>query len=736
MPDLLFEVGLEEVPARMIAAAEAELTERVVELLRRERLLEDEHEIHSYSTPRRLAVEVNGVRARQKDATRELTGPSWAVAFKNGEPTAAALAFARKAGMSEEQLRKATFEQERLRGTDLNSELLHRAGMAAQESDETRLFKVTSAKGEYLAAMVKDKGRAASEVLPDLLAGELAAVYWPKNMYWRPLKVETFVRPVRWLVALLDHQVLPVEFAGVHAANRTWGHRILHGDTPVTVDHPDDYVGVLEAANVTADVKLRQHRIRKALDLETRAVPGARWREDTPLVETVTHLTEWPSVVLGNFDPEYLKLPEEVLVTVMRDHQKYFAVEGADGKLLPYFLAVLNTHPEENGIETIRHGHERVLRARFKDAQFFWTMDQKTPLEERVEMLKPVTFHKELGSYWDKTQANRKIAEKLAELVRERGVEVDPAALLKAAELAKTDLTTELVKEFTELQGIVGGLYARAQGLGEKVAQAIYWQYSPAAVEDPIPPTVEGQLLGIADRVQTIVAMFGIGLEPTGSKDPYALRRAANAIVKILAETGLPLVRTDLFRAVPESVSEETLKNLAAFFEERFVFWLREIRGFAYDVVNAVVAVRSDNMRDAIARAEALTAVRGSEDLAAIAAAFKRIKNLLRQAEEKGILQPGALTSVQPELLTDPAEKALREEAMNLAPVVEDLGKRGEYRAAMEKIATLRPQVDLFFDKVMVMVEDPAVRSNRLALIGEVLAAFSRIADFSELVAA
>jgi len=740
MPDLLFEAGLEEIPARMIAAAQTELTERVVELLRRERLLADEHEIHSYSTPRRLAVQVNGVLTRQRDATRELTGPSWGVAFKGGEPTAAALAFARKAGLSEEQLRKASFEEEHLRGTDLNSELLHRAEVKDRLSDqhggETRLFKVTSAKGEYLAAMVRDHGRPATEVLPDLLAGELAAVYWPKNMYWRPLKVEFFVRPVRWLVALLDHAVLPVEFAGVRAANLTWGHRILHGDAPIVVDHPDDYLGVLEAAQVTADVKLRQHRIRKALDLETRSVPGARWREDAALVETVTHLTEWPSVVLGNFDPEYLQLPEEVLVTVMRDHQKYFAVENGDGKLLPYFLAVLNTRPEETGIETIRHGHERVLRARFNDARFFWRMDQKMSLEDRVEKLKTVTFHKELGTYWDKTQANLQIAEKLAGLLAERGTAIDQAGLLKAVELAKTDLTTELVKEFTELQGIVGGLYARAQGLGEKVAQAIYWQYSPAAVEDSIPPTVEGQVLGIADRVQTIVAMFSIGLEPTGSKDPFALRRAANAIVKILAETGLPLVRTDLFKAVPADIGEETRKKLAAFFEERFEFWLRDIRGFSYDVVRAVVGVHSDNMRDAIARAEALTAVRGSEDLAAIGAAFKRIKNILRQATEKEILHPGQDTgATSPDLLTDPAKKALHAAAIKLAPVVEELRRKQEYREALEKIATLRPHVDLFFEKVMVMVDDPAVRSNRLALIGEVLGAFSKIADFSELVA-
>jgi glycyl-tRNA synthetase beta chain len=701
MADLLFEAGLEEIPARMIAAAEAELTERVVELLRRERLLGEDHEVHSYSTPRRLAVQVNGVLKRQPDARREMTGPAWSVAFKDGQPTAAAQAFARKAGVE----------------------------VAALE-------KVSTAKGEYVAANVLHRGREASAVLGDLLAAELAALYWPKNMHWRALKPERFVRPVRWLVALLDHAILPVEFAGVSAGNLTWGHRILHGDAAVTIDHPDDYLGLLEAAQVTADVALRRHRIRKALDLETRSVPDGRWREDAALVETVTNLTEWPSVALGNFDPEYLELPEEVLVTVMRDHQKYFAVENSAGKLQPYFLAVLNTRPEETGIETIRHGHERVLRARFSDARFFWRVDQKIPLEDRVEMLKSVTFHKELGSYWDKTQANLRIAEKLAGLLEERGTTVDRKALAKAVELAKTDLTTELVKEFTELQGIVGGLYARAQGLGEKVAQAIYWQYSPAAVEDPIPPTMEGQVLGIADRVQTIVGMFAIGLEPTGSKDPYALRRAANGIVKILAETGLPLVRSDLFAAVPADLDVGIREKLAAFFEERLEFWLRDIRGFAYDVVNAVVAVHSDNMRDAIARAEALTAVRGSEDLAAIAAAFKRIKNILRQAEEKGILNPGReMGATSPDLLQDPAEKALYAEAMKLAPVVEKLQARREYRQALEKIATLRPHVDLFFDKVMVMVDDAAVRSNRLALIAQVLGGFSKIADFSEMVA-
>jgi len=703
MPDLLLEAGMEEIPARMIAAAEKELTDRVVASLGRERLLGEEHEVHSYSTPRRLAVQVNGVLERQPDATERMTGPAWAVAFKDGRPTPAAQAFAKKAGVAVEALEK-----------------------------------IATPKGDYVSATVTHRGRRAIEVLGERLAAELAAIYWPKNMYWRAQKPERFVRPIRWIVAMLDHELIPVEFAGVHAGKQTFGHRILHGAEPVAIDHPDDYVGALEAAKVTADVALRRHRIRKALDQETRDIPGARWREDTALVETVTHLTEWPSVVMGTFDREYLALPEEVLVTVMRDHQKYFAVENSQGKLEPYFLAVLNTRPEETGVETIRHGNERVLRARFNDARFFWNVDQKRTLEQRVEMLKSVTFHKELGSYWDKTQANLRIAGSLADILIERGMPLDREALIEAAGCAKADLTTELVKEFTELQGIIGGLYARAQGLGETVAQAIYWQYSPAAIEDPIPPTVEGQVLGLADRTQTLVAMFGIGLEPTGSKDPFALRRAANAIVKILAESGLPLTVSNLLCAVPGEAGADTREKLLAFFRERLEFYLRDVRGFAYDVVNAVLAAGCEDVRDAIARAEALTAVRGSEDLAAIAAAFKRIKNILRQAQEKGVLAPGRVPGFVglEGHLQEPAEKSLFDNAEKLVPDVDALRHRREYRRALEQIATLRPHVDLFFDKVMVMVEDASLRDARLELIGWILRAFSQIADFSELVSA
>ena len=691
MPDFLLEVGLEEIPARMIAAAQAELARRVDELLTRERLLGTTAVTGRYSTPRRLAVLVSGVLAAQADAEEQLTGPSWGVAFKNGEPTPAAQAFAKKAGV-----------------------------------EVSALQKITNAKGEYVSATVLRKGRSAADVLTEQLPKELAALYWPKNMYWRAGKPERFVRPVKWLLAILDHAIVPVEFAGVHSGNLSYGHRILHGEHAVTINKPVEYAAALESARVLVDVDARRHRILKALDAATRTVPGARWREDDALVDTVTHLTEWPSVLLGNFEAEYLSLPEEVLVTVMRDHQKYFAVEDASGKLAPHFLTVLNTETNEQGIAVIRHGNERVLRSRFSDARFFWDFDQKIPLVDRVEMLKSVTFQKDLGSYLAKTEANLQIVEQLASMVKQHGVEVEEFSLLRATKLAKTDLTAELVKEFTELQGIVGGLYARAQGLGEIAAQAIYSQYTPASTDDAIPSTVEGQILGLADRFQTIAAMFAIGLEPTGSKDPFALRRAANGVVKILAESELPLTFSDLLKAAGASSD-----SLTAFFRERVEFYLRDVRGFSYDVVNAVLAAGFDDVRDTIARAEALTAVRGSEDFAAISAAFKRMKNIGRQASEKGIAIDGVVSDV---LLTDPAELALYQHSGKLAPVVEGLRTEHKYQEALEQIATLRPHVDLFFDKVMVMVDDPAVRQNRLALIARVLDGFSSIADFSEIV--
>ena len=709
MSDFLFELGLEEIPARMIASAEEELGRRITDLLTRERLLTPDASVSTFSTPRRLAVLVRGVLGAQADIQEQLIGPSWKVAFKDDAPTPAAQAFAKKAGVAVEALEK-----------------------------------VTNPKGEYVAATVTRSGRPASEIIGAEIPKEALALYWAKNMYWRAGKPERSVRPVRWVVAMLGSAVVPLEIAGIVAGNSSRGHRVLHGDAPVPVTAPDAYVEALRGAKVLVDVLERRQFIRMALDSVTRTIPDARWREDAPLVETVVHLTEWPSVILGNFEPEYLDLPEEVLVTVMRDHQKYFAIEYAGHKLAAHFLAVLNTEVDDEGRATIRHGNERVLRSRFKDARFFWDVDQKAPLAERVESLKAVTFQNELGSYYWKSEQNQGVVHKLAATVKAAGILVDEAALLGAVELAKTDLTTELVKEFTELQGIIGGLYARAQGLGETVAQAIYDQYTPASVEDAIPRTTEGQLLGLADRIQTITAMFGIGNAPTGSKDPFALRRAANAIVKILAESELPLTLSDILNSgKPNSDVEQ---QVAPFLRERLHFYLKDVRGFAYDVVNAVLAAGSgvpgdrssstgwsgaDDVRDAIARADALTAVRGSDDFAAISVAFKRIKNILRQADEKGF----AIGSLAAITLADEAHR-LAGASTSLAPEVAKLRRQRAYSDALALIATLRPVVDTFFDRVMVLDPDPKVRGAHLALIDEVLRGFSTIADFSEIVTA
>ena len=699
MAELLLEIGLEEIPARMIAAAEAELARRIEAALTRERLLGSEVAVRSYSTPRRLAVRVSGVLAQQLDTQEQLTGPSWKAAFPDGQPGPAAQAFARKAGVP-----------------------------------VSALEKITTPKGEYTAATMQRPGLRALKVLERSLTQEIGALSWPKTMYWRPNKPERFVRPLRWLLCLLDENVVPLEFAGIRAANLSYGHRVLYGEQPVPIARPADYLPALEAAFVIADVAARRHRIRKALDAATRTLPGIRWREDEALVEQVTHLTEWPGVLLGNFQPEYLSLPEEVLVTVMRDHQKYFALEDHQHALAPHFLAVLNTQVDAEGMAIIRHGNERVLRSRFNDARFFWDYDQKIPLHDRLEKLKTVTFQRDLGSYFNKTDSNLRMAKAVAAAVAAQSIPLDHAALEQAVLLAKTDLTTELVKEFTELQGIIGGLYARAQGLGETVAQAIYWQYLPAGVEGSIPPTAEGQILGLADRLATIAEMFAIGLEPSGSKDPFALRRAANGVIKILAESALPLSLAALEAMALECSPRAA--TVGVFLKERLGFYLREVCGYAYDVVNAVLSTGMTTVADAVARARALTQVRGSDDLLAISTAFKRIKNILRQAEEKQDDHGNTIASpVVPEDLTEAAEQHLYAEAVRVAPAVEALRARQQYPEALERIATLRPAIDSFFDHVMVMAPETHLRKNRLALIASLLTDFSRIADFSEIVA-
>ena len=712
MPDFLLEIGCEEIPARMIDAASRELRERLHALLQRERL-DPTGAISHLDTPRRLAVLASGIPVSQPDITEQVSGPSAQIAYKDGQPTPAAHAFAKKVGV-----------------------------------DVASLEKVSTPKGEYLAATVTRKGRTAAEILAETLPKEISTLYWPKNMYWRK-RGEVFVRPVRWLVAMLDEQIVPLELFGLVAGKTSRGHRIIFGDAgsgTVTISKPSAYVESLREAKVLSAPE-REHVIRKALDAATRTIPGARWREDEPLVATVVNLTEFPSAILGSFDPEFLALPEEVLVTVMRDHQKYFAIEDANGKLLPHFLAVLNTAADADGL--IRHGNERVLRARFNDARFFWQADQKQSLRQRVSLLRNVTFQKDLGSYYDKTLRIQRIASWLAETVKQSGIAIRPGIVHKAALLAKADLTTELVKEFTELQGIVGGLYARVQELDEdmkpdvqlEISRAIYDHYKPESMEDTAPATVEGAVLSIADKADSIAGMFALGLVPSGSKDPFALRRQANGIVKTISEHKLPLrlseIMADARIRYRGSEAEKKFSNtnysesVRSFFRERLEFYLKEARGYAYDVVSAVLAVDSDDVVDAAARAEAVSKVRGSADFESISSAFKRMKNILRQASDKTKV---IALRVDPAVLQEESEKELAGLIPQTVATVEKLSAVRNYEGALLEIAKLRPAIDRFFNKVMVMVDDDELRANRLALLQTVVREFATIADFSEIV--
>ncbi|MGH9559072.1 MAG: glycine--tRNA ligase subunit beta, partial [Bryobacteraceae bacterium] len=421
---------------------------------------------------------------------------------------------------------------------------------------------------------------------------------------------------------------------------------------------------------------------------------------EADLLETLTFITEYPAAIRGDFDPAFLELPAEVLTTVMRHHQKYFSVEAAPGKLAPHFVAVMNTSGDPEGL--VKHGNERVLKARFNDARFFWNVDQSKKIEDRVPDLAKVTFQAKLGSYLDKTNRVKRLVLEL-----EGNQHAQRAALL-----AKCDLTTDMVKEFTDLQGVVGGLYARAQGEPEPVWRAIYEHYKPLSMEDSIPQTHEGQIVALADKLDTLRECFKIGMAPTGSKDPFALRRAAQGVVKILAEAKLDYNFRSLFE-----------DELSDFMMERVQHYFREIRDFKYDEVNAVLASSRGTLADVEARLTALAEVRPTENFEPLAASFKRIRNILKQAD----FEPNG--SLKEQLLESGPERDLYDHYQKVRAKIQGAG----YRVALEQIASLRPSVDTYFDKILVNAKDPEVRINRLTLLHDLLSEFSTIADFAEI---
>lgn len=675
----LFELGLEEIPADMISPALGQMCQSFEKQLEEARI--DYGSIRPFSSPRRLAFLVEDLPDHQPEREEVVLGPSQSIAYdEQKKPTRAVEGFARKGGVA----------------------------VADLEVVETL-------KGNYVGYRKKIPGKSLSEVLQEVLPQVLTSISWPQNMYWRESRFR-FIRPLRWYLALLNDEILPFEFEGLQAGNTTRGHRFL-GEPEIQVPQVDDYLDRLRQNYVLADVEERRAKI--AAEMEELTPKGLHIFSDPHLLETVIHLNEYPTVICGSFSEDFLKLPQEILTTVMRHHQKYFSVVNEAEEIQSYFLTVMNTSGDPEG--KIQKGHEKVLRARLEDSTFFWKTDRKRRLEERVEELDLILFQEKLGTYRAKTERLQTFCSGLSE---------DPH-LNTAALLCKTDLTSDMVREFTELQGVIGGLYAREEGYPEEVWKAIYEHYEPVSLEDASPSTHLGALLSIADKLDTVVGCFAIDIVPTGSSDPFALRRQAQGLVKVLLDHQLDYSLSYLVELAQKNFPEETKnkevsEQVLNFLKER-VRYIFQREGIPYDVLNAVLAVEIHGVYDAYRRAQSLSGIRADKDFEALAIAYKRTKNILSK-------QSIELSAVSKESLIDPEERALFRAYSDIRPKVDNHLKSGDYVAALKQIAGLRKTVDQFFDKVLVMTDEEKLRKNRLRLLHDISQLFLKIADISKIV--
>ena len=675
----LFELGLEEIPADMISPALGQMCQSFEKRLEEARI--DYGSIRPFASPRRLAFLVEDLPDHQPEREEVVLGPSQSVAYdEQKKATRAVEGFARKGGVA----------------------------VADLEVLETP-------KGNYVGYRKKIPGKSLFEVLQEVLPQVLTSISWPKNMYWRESRFR-FIRPLRWCLALLNDEILPFEFEGLQAGNTTRGHRFL-GEPEIQVLQVDDYLGQLRQNYVLADIEERRAKI--AAEMEEVTPKGLHISSDPHLLETVVHLNEYPTLICGSFSKEFLKLPQEVLTTVMRHHQKYFSVVNEAEGIEPYFLTVMNTRGDPKG--KVRKGHEEVLRARLEDAAFFWKTDRKRRLEERLEDLDLILFQEKLGTYRAKTQRLQTLCSGLSE---------DPH-LNTAALLCKTDLTSDMVREFAGLQGVMGGLYAREEDYPEEVWKAIYEHYEPVSLEDDSPSTKLGALLSIADKLDTVVGCFAIDIVPTGSSDPFALRRQAQGLVKVLLDHKLDYSLSHLVELAEknfpaETKDKEVREQVLSFLKGRVRYIFQE-KGIPYDVLNAVLAVEIHGVYDAYQRAQSLSGIRTDEDFEALAIAYKRTKNILSK-------QSIELSAVSQESLIDPEELALFRAYSDIKPKVDNNLETGDYVAALKQIAGLRKTVDQFFDKVLVMTDEEKLRKNRLRLLHDIFQLFLRIADISEIV--
>ena len=686
--DLLVEIGSEEIPAALVVRARADLEAAAAARLGAARL--DFERIETMGTPRRLTLIVSGLAERQPDISEQVVGPPARAAFDaDGNPTPAAVGFAKRNGVA-----------------------------------VTELVRIESGKGkkkgEYVACTRREAGAAAAAVLPALLTELIEKLPWSKPMRWG-WGDQGFVRPVHWIVALFAGAPVAIEFAGISAGTASRGHRFL-APGPIELDGSRaDYIGKLREAFVIVSADARRQMISAELRRIESEV-GARIRPDDALIDEVAYLVEYPVAVAGEFDPAFLEVPEEVIVSAMRSHQRYFAMEDGSGALVNRFVTIAGTVTRD--VDVVRRGNQRVLAARLADARFFFREDQKKPLAEWAARLDAVVFQAKLGSVGDKVRRVVAIAKGLAPQV---GVDADSAA--RVAELCKADLVTNMVGEFPDLQGIMGQHYARVGGEPEELCVAIAEHYRPRGGGDRPPASALAAVVGLADRIDTLVGCFAAGLAPTGSADPYGLRRAALAILSIILDRSWSLSLAELIASAAGELSvdidDRRRDEVGQFFRMRLKGFLVDTQGLPVDCVEAALTTGFDDVPDAHARAAAVAKLRGRDDFEPLAVAFKRIANILK----------GTTAAEQPdETIFADAEEGVLWSAFSAAKQQVDtcLDAR-DYDAALLVLAELKQPVDRFFETVLVMADDEALRKNRLALLGSINGTFTRIADFRQL---
>jgi len=687
--ELLLEIGTEELPSQFVPPALAELKERAAHLLKDARL--HHGTIKTLGTPRRLTLWVQELADHQEPISAEVMGPSKAVGFDaQGQPTKAAIGFAGSQGVPVTSL-------------------------------EVR----PTPRGDYLFAVKKEPGRKTTVLLPGFLTELMGGLSFPKAMRWNETNVR-FARPVRWILALYGGKPVRFQFAGLTASDSTYGHRFLSPGRPFRVKDFRSYDKTLEKAGVIGDQDRRRTMIAAQMDKIARQKKGLL-HKDEALLDQAVFSVEMPQVLVGSFDGKYLTLPKEVLMTAMKEHQGYFSLVGKDGKLLPNFVAVVNMRGSE---AVIRTGNERVLAARLADAKFFFDEDRKTRLESRLEKLKGVTFHQKLGTIYQKVDRIEKLTGKLVGRLDMPNV---LTVCQRAAKLCKADLVTGMVGEFPTLQGIMGREYALHDGEPKAVADAIAEHYLPRFAEDAIPDSLAGKVLSLADRLDTLAAFFAVGLVPSGSQDPFALRRHAYAVVRILAEGDLHMdmlwaveYTLGLLRDQGIGVDNKALDQLRSFFSERLRYYAQEVAKLRGDLVEAVLArwqSGSFDPKDIMARAGVLQAFAARPEFEALVIAFKRAENITKtQVEDK----------VDGVLLKEAVEKSLYTAVCAAEDVVPGLIKDAKYKDALEALVKLKAPIDAFFNGVMVMVDDETLRRNRLALLVRVRNLFRQYADFSK----